>query len=343
MKHGILLINLGTPQSSAKSHVRQFLREFLIDPRVIDLPALVRYILLYLFILPFRTPNTAKNYQKIWTEEGSPLMVYSQRLAEKLAHQVQPGTQVMLAMRYGEPNIKSAIAALKDCDSITILPLYPQYSSAASGSSIAAAIKEIEKLHVIPHIHIIRDFYHHPSFIRAQAAKIKPYINNHDYILFSYHGLPLKHLKDAGCKNACTNDCPSMHLETTPAACYRAQCFETTRLLAAELNLDNDRFSSSFQSRLGKTIWIKPYTDEILIELNKKGIRRLAISCPAFVADCLETLEEIGMQARHLWLDLGSTELSLIPCLNDDDAFVTALCEIIQSNHPFKTTKTPAH
>lgn len=325
-KHGLLLIQLGTPESTSIKHVRRYLRVFLSDKRVIDLPALIRYTLLNLVILPFRSKKSAEAYQSIWTNQGSPLRTISESLKSKLQQHLDASHIVVLGMRYGEPSLNQALRDLEHCDSITVLPLYPQYASSSSGSSLEEVLAYFSKQTVIPSLRIIRDFYAHPAFIKAQATQITPYLDNHDYCLFSYHGLPVRHIEKAGCKNVCLESCPKP--ENSNTACYRAQCFETTRQLAKALHLTENQCSTAFQSRLGKTPWIKPYTDEVLEELANKGIKRLVVACPAFVTDCLETLEEIGMQAREQWLALGGEELTLVPCLNDEDHWVDALVEI---------------
>jgi ferrochelatase len=323
MKQGLLLINLGSPDSPNVTDVRRYLQEFLSDKRVLDLPAPLRFLLLYAFILPFRPKSTAKAYQEIWTKEGSPLIVHGQRLTDKLQTRLGNACQVALGMRYGKPSIATALSQLSECEVITVLPLYPQYASAASGSSIETVLDQLSSQIVIPSLRLIRDFYQHPGFLAAQAARMKPYLPNHDYVLFSYHGIPERQVQRTGCQSICQGNCPP--ISQNNQACYRAQCFQTTTALATALSLSPDQYSSSFQSRLGKTPWIRPYTDVELIRLAQQGIKRLAIVCPSFVADCLETLEEIGIRAKTHWRQLGGEELTVIPCLNDDDAWVEAI------------------
>ncbi|MGQ3888094.1 ferrochelatase [Legionella sp. CNM-1927-20] len=324
MKNGLLLINLGTPKSPTTTDVRRYLKEFLADKRVIKLSAPIRYFLLYAFILPFRPKQSAHAYKAIWTEEGSPLLINHQRLVNKLQSKLS-NTQVALAMQYGEPSIIAALKQLEDCAHITILPLYPQYSSAATGAALEKVLTLLAKKPTHPSLQVIRDFYNHPSFLLAQAALIKPYIEKYDHILFSYHGIPESHLKESGCHAICQVCPPIQHANPI---CYKAQCHQTTHQLAKILSLPTDKFSLAFQSRLGRTPWIKPYTDLVLPKLAKQGIKRLAISCPSFVADCLETLEEIGIRARQQWLDLGGEELTLIPCLNDSEDWTQAIIDI---------------
>lgn len=330
MKKGLLLINLGTPNSPTESSVKQFLAEFLVDKRVIDLPAYIRYPLVYGTILPFRPKQTAKAYQAIWTDEGSPLLVHSRHLAEKLKILLGDHWQVALGMRYGNPSLEDALADLKHCSELVVLPLYPQYSSAATGSSIEKVLTLLKTNDTLPSLTILRDFYQENAFIQAQAALIEPELASHDYLLFSYHGIPERHLKKTGCQQICTNKCPAINDQNQ--ACYRAQCYATSFQLAKTLDLHEDNYGIAFQSRLGKTPWIKPYTDEILPQLIQKGIKRLAIACPSFVADCLETLEEIGIRAKEQWLNLGGEQLTLISCVNDNELWVQGLSDYLLEN-----------
>lgn len=324
MKKGLLLMNIGSPTAPDTPAVRRFLAEFLADKRVIDLPAPLRYLLLYAFILPFRPQKSALAYQAIWTPKGSPLICHSQDLCAKLQMKLGAEYKVVLGMRYGQPSIHDALAQLEDCEHITVLPLYPQYSSAATGSSIEKVLEELAPKNTFPSMTIIRDFYQHPEFIKAFADQIKPYVKDHDYLLFSYHGLPERQLQKGGCKPVCVGACPP--ISSKNQSCYRAQSQQTSALLAQALGLTD--YGTSFQSRLGKTPWIKPYTDIVLPELAERGIKRLAIACPSFVSDCLETIEEIGMRAKEQWLEVGGKELTLIPCLNANDAWVDAVIEI---------------
>lgn len=325
MKNGLLLINLGTPNSASLYSVGCFLREFLTDKRVISLPTLFRFLLVYGFILPFRTKRTTRAYQAIWSEKGSPLLHHSQDLKHKLQTRLAGKCQVALGMRYGNPSLETALLALKDCEKIVILPLYPQYSSAATGSSIAKVLEWFAAKITIPELRVIRDFHKHPRFIEAQAALIKPKLQACDYVLFSYHGLPENQLRQGGCSVICSKACP---FPAADKGCYRAQCLQTTTLLAQALNLSKQHYESSFQSRLGKTAWTKPYTDEMLISLSARNIKNLLIVCPSFVTDCLETLEEIGISAQKKWHQLGGNQLTLVPCLNDSDPWINAIVEI---------------
>ena len=329
MKKGLLLINLGTPDNSDVRSVRRYLAEFLADPRVIDLPAVFRYTLLYGFILPFRPRQSAHAYQAIWSEQGSPLLYFSQNLARKVQQHLGNEWKVVLGMRYGNPSIKSALEHLKDCASLTVLPLFPQYSSAATGSAIEKTLRCLTTQQVFPSLTVIRDFYRHSGFIVPQAALIAPYLSTHDHVLFSFHGLPERHLHKEGCQPVCSTACPAP--TSGHAACYRAQCYATARALAGHLKLENQYWSVGFQSRLGKTPWISPYTDERLNELAAQGVKRLLVCCPSFTADCLETLEEIGIRAKEQWMQCTGEALTLVPCLNDNETWIQGIKKIIDT------------
>ncbi|MDF1757680.1 MAG: ferrochelatase [Legionellaceae bacterium] len=331
MKIGLLLINLGTPDSPDTKSVRRYLREFLADKRVIDIPAVLRYMLLFGIILPFRSPKVAKAYASIWTKNGSPLRYYSNQLACAVQMSLGDKYNVALGMRYGKPSINDALKKLSNCNEIIILPLYPQYSSAASGSSIEYALKALAGQSVIPNIKVVRDFYNNPDYIEAQSQIIKPYLKNNEHILFSYHGLPENHLHKSGCSTICKSQCPEKQNQKNSNVCYRSQCHITTNLIAKSLGLSKDQYSIGFQSRLGRTEWIKPYTDKILPKLAEQGIKNLAIVCPSFVVDCLETLEEIKIQADQQWKALTNTNLTVIPCLNADPLLANSLSKITNS------------
>ena len=331
MKIGVILINLGTPDDCKTSSVRRYLKEFLLDPRVIDLPTIVRYVLVYGAILPFRPAKSAKAYKEIWTDGESPLRTHSHELSQALQQQLGERYQVALGMRYGNPSIEHALDQLLPCDQIIALPLFPQYSSAATGSAIEQLLKVMGKKWHIPSIQIIHEFYQSSAFIDSYAQIINENMKNKkSFLLFSYHGLPTRHIPKTGCKETCQGKqaCPT--IGATNFSCYRAQCYETSRRLADALSLPQQQFMTSFQSRLGKTPWIEPYTEPTLEELYQKGIRDLTIACPAFTADCLETIEEIGMQAKEIWGTLGGTSFTLIPCLNSHPLWVDNLARMIK-------------
>jgi len=299
-KSGVLLINLGTPDDPSVKSVKKYLKQFLSDPRVIDIPGILRWLLLRLVILPFRSPKSAEAYSAIWQDEGSPLLINSRKFAENLSR----SQRVALGMRYGAPSIRHAIEELGDVDKITIVPMFPQYSSAATGSALQEAMQILQSKKNIPNIEIINSFHDNPGYIESVAKSIEPYLSDSDYLLMSYHGLPVRQ-----------------------AGNYREDCFATSQLIADRLSLSTDKYGVSFQSRLGRIPWIEPYTDKILPELYEKGVRRLVISSPSFVADCLESLEEIGLQARDQWLELGGESFTLVPCINEDATWLAQLLE----------------
>ena len=335
IKTGLLLINLGTPNSPKPEDVRPYLREFLFDPRVIDLSPFKRWLLVNLILIR-RPKESGEAYSKVWTEEGSPLLVFSKQLRDKVAAKLN--TDVWLAMRYGNPSIASTLREMRDAgvDRLVVFPLYPQYSSAANGSSLEKVFLEASKLWNVPDIETIPPFYDHPGFIEANAAIARPIIERTDpeKVYFSFHGLPERHVQksdEAGdhClkkENCCATICAANR------HCYRAQCYETARLLADRLNIPEEKRSVCFQSRLGRDPWIRPYTDEVTVEDAKAGVKRAVMLSPAFVADCLETLEELGMRAVEDWQEAGGETLEVVPCINADDAWVDALIDIVQQH-----------
>lgn len=329
MNKGLLLINLGTPDSTNVSAVRRYLRGFLTDKRVIDLPWFFRYLLVYAVILPFRPQKSARAYEAIWTKEGSPLLTHSKTLIKDLQATLGSQYKIALGMRYGNPSIEEALDQLKTCESITVLPLYPQYSSAATGSAIEELMRLLANQDVIPSVRIIRDFYQNTAYLKAQAQRIRAGLGDQDHLLLSYHGVPERQMVKSGCSIACQETCPP--ISQMNQGCYKAQCHETSRLLARALMRNENQYSTTFQSRLGKTPWIKPYTDEVLIQLAAKGVQHLTIACPSFVTDCLETLEEIGIRAQAQWLALGGKQFTLIPCLNNDPLWIDAITNLVDS------------
>jgi len=311
--------------------VRRYLREFLSDPRVLDLPAPGRFLLLNLVILPFRPRRSAEAYRQIWSDEGSPLLRHGRDLREGVAAALGPGFQVELAMRYGNPSIADGLARLRAAGVVHViaLPLFPQYSAAATGSARARILEEAARHWDVPSIHVLGDWFQEPEFAGVWGRVAGPALSAFapDHVLLSYHGLPERQIRrsDAtGTTCLASADCCDQ-LGIRNARCYRAQCFASSRAIAAALDLDPARTTTSFQSRLGRTAWIRPYTDEVLPELAKAGVKRLAVLSPAFAADCLETLEEIGIRAREQWRESGGEDFLLVPCPNAHPAFVEAV------------------
>jgi ferrochelatase len=335
-RSGVLLVNLGTPDSARRSDVRRYLREFLGDPRVLDMHPIARRLLLELVILPLRPRRSAAAYRSIWTQDGSPLLLWGRALARAVADSLGTRFEVALGMRYGSPSIRSALDSLcaAGVAEIVVLPLFPQYSSAATGSALARVFEHLSELREIPPVRTLSSFFDHPGFISAFAKTSREQLDRFgaDHVLFSYHGLPESHVRasDSTSGHCLARESCCDELRPVNGSCYRAQCFATTRALSAALELDAEHHSIAFQSRLGRTPWIQPYTDARLAELAEKGVKRLAVICPAFVADCLETLEEIGMRGAEQWQALGGEELLLVPSLNAEPAWVEAVAAMVR-------------
>jgi len=331
-KTGLLLLNLGTPDAATIPAVRCYLREFLSDPYVIDLPALLRWMLLNIIILPFRTRQSTHAYQQIWTKQGSPLLIHSNNLAKQLQLLVNEAHYcVALGMRYGQPNLESAMIRLlsQGVEAIKVIPLYPQYSEATTGSSIEKVKTLIQKHKRTIPIQFINDFHDHPHYIMAKAQLIKNTLSGKkiDKILFSYHGLPKRSIHKVCSQKECNDfkkNCPRTVGEYN-SKCYRAQCYATSYQLAKQLGLKSSQYIVTFQSRLGKVPWITPYTDLVLNELAQQGLKKIAVVCPSFIVDCLETLEEIDIRAQLQWREQGGVELIRVPCLNDDATWIKAM------------------
>ncbi|PCI39475.1 MAG: ferrochelatase [Thiotrichales bacterium] len=330
-KTGVLLINIGTPKDCDIRSVKTYLREFLSDPRVIDLPNIIRWLLVNLIIVPRRAPKSLKAYKKIWQPCGSPLEIYSDKLKQSLQQSMQDEFIVEIAMRYGKNSIQKALQRLSECGKLIVIPLFPQYSSAATESAIEAMFAALEKKWRSSDVKVITSFYDHPDFVSAYTEVIRKNLPKTpiDMLLFSYHGLPVRHIEKTGCGANCNkvNVCPKVSKENLN--CYRAQCYATSEALAQRLGLSLKKYLTTFQSRLGGTKWIEPYTDKILNDLKAQGVKNIAIVCPAFVTDCLETLEEIGIRLRKKWEDLGGEEFTLIPCLNINPRWIKTLKNIV--------------
>lgn len=336
---GVLLGNLGTPDAPRTPEVRRYLRQFLSDPRVIDTPAPLRKLLLELVILPRRPAASASAYAKVWTDAGSPLLVYSQALRDAVAAALpEPAWKVVLGMRYGQPSLDGAYQALKaaGCTRIVVVPLYPQYASSSTGSTLEVVYGLAARSWNTPSIAVVPPFYDDARFLDAFAAVARPVLAQAraEHVLMSFHGLPERHLRKG---DASGNHCfatPSCCDAIGPnnATCYRAQSHATARGLAARLGIADGGWSLSFQSRLGRTPWIQPYTDVVLPELARRGIKRIAVMCPAFTADCLETLEEIGIRAEADWRAAGGDSLVLVPSLNATAPWVDAVVGMVREH-----------
>lgn len=333
-KKGILLVNLGTPDSPSTADVRKYLKEFLMDERVIDVHPILRTLLVKGIIAPFRSPKSAKLYQKIWDDKsGSPLMFYSKLQQKLLQQRLGPGYQVALAMRYQNPSIEDALNTLRSSkvNSIRVIALFPQYASASSGSVYQKVMTIISKWPVIPEVSFVNHFYDNELMIQAFADNsVACQPQSHDHVLFSFHGLPQRQLLKAGCtlnhgngKNRCGDNVTAEN-----KFCYAAQCYCTAQLIADRLGLLKTEYSVSFQSRLGNEPWIQPYTSQTLTDLARAGKKRVLVFCPAFVSDCLETIYEIQMEGQETFLKAGGELLQLVPSLNDSPVWIEALADL---------------
>ncbi len=336
MAKGLLLVNLGTPDGPSTAEVRRYLREFLSDPQVIDIPAPARWLLLNLVILPFRPAKSAAAYRQVWTERGSPLLMHSFDLVSEVARVLEGEFVVHLAMRYGKPELSAALRSLGEqgVDELVVFPLYPQYATSSTQSTLDR-VKELAA-ELLPKARLteVGAFYDSPAFLDAFAGVAKPLLDagKPDHLLFSFHGLPIRHITrlDQSGKHCLASPGCCDSISDVNRHCYRAQSYFTARGLAARLGLSPSQYSVAFQSRLTSK-WIEPFSDVRLVELAKQGVKHLAVMCPAFVADCLETLEEIGIRARDSFREAGGETLTLIPSLNADPQWVNAVAALARA------------
>lgn len=337
-KKGILLVNLGTPDSPEVSDVKKYLDEFLMDERVIDVNAFSRTLLVKGVIVPFRSPKTAKLYKEIWDENGSPLLYYSKIQTALVQEQLGSEYHVELAMRYQTPSIASALENMKAglVESIQVIPLFPQYASASTGSVIQKVMEIVGKWQTIPPVSFVNSFHDNELMIGAFADNAQKYHPaTYDQILFSFHGLPERQLKKcdhSGHHCLKVENCCNI-LTDVNKFCYSAQCHDTARLIAEKLNIPKDQYSVCFQSRLGKDPWVQPYTSDVLKELASRGKKRLLVFCPAFVADCLETLYEVTVEYGEDFKKLGGEEVQLVSSLNDHPQWIEALVKMVKDQH----------
>ncbi|MBL7909744.1 MAG: ferrochelatase [Bacteroidia bacterium] len=336
MKEAILLINLGTPDAPTAGKVGKYLTQFLNDRRVIDINPVGRFILVNLIIVPFRSFKSSKLYQQIWTKEGSPLLTNSIALKEKVQKEVGDKYIVELAMRYQTPSVKSALEHLRQQrpSKIHILPLYPQYASSSTGSTIEEVLKQIKGWEVIPSLNIVSKFYDQQAFIDALLVEGKKHnIADFDHVVFSYHGLPERQILKASAHyggNTCQMGACCNSITKNNQYCYRANSFETTRQLVKALNIPEGKYTSSFQSRLDQK-WLRPFSDKVIEELAKKGSKKVLVFSPAFVADCLETIYEIGTEYNEIFKEHGGEKVTLVNSLNTNDAWVKAIKQIVSN------------
>lgn len=330
MKKGVLLVNLGSPNSTKVKDVRKYLREFLMDKNVIDIPYIIRKLVVELFILTTRPPKSAKAYAKIWWKEGSPLVVISQRLTDKAAKLTK--MPVHLGMRYGNPSIEHGIRKLaaEGVTDVLVIPLYPQYAMSTT-ETVQEKVEEIKAKHFNEiNFSYFPSFYNNEDYIEALANKIKKNLPaDVDALLFSYHGIPERHIykTDKEHKTCKIGNCCFQEDSPSHATCYRHQCYKVTSLVSEKLGLSNKFVYQTFQSRLGRDPWLRPYTDYFLEEVRDKNIKNLAVVAPAFVSDCLETLEELSMEGKEQFESGGGENYHYIPCLNDDDEWVAVVAK----------------
>ena len=326
---GVLLVNLGSPESPDPKDVKVYLDEFLMDQRVIDLPSFLRTILVRGIILNTRPKRSAKAYKKIWWDEGSPLIVLSKRLLQKMEEKVQ--LPLALGMRYGKPAIQKGLQELADkgVTEVLLVPLYPQFAMATTETILVLAESLRQESFPQMEFTTLHSFYNHPDYVRVLSQSIQESLQDKqwEHLIFSYHGVPERHIRKSDItKSHCKIDGQCCQTASpTHQYCYRHQCFETTRLVAEYLDLASDRYTTTFQSRLGLDPWLQPYTDKTVAKMAKSGVKKMAIVTPAFVSDCLETLEEIGMEAVEDFEEKGGEHLHVIPCINDREDWVNVM------------------
>jgi ferrochelatase len=328
MSKGVLLVNLGSPDSASVGDVRRYLGEFLMDGRVLDVPWLLRFCIVHFVILPFRPKQSAQAYRSIWTREGSPLIVISRRVREQLQKRVP--VPVELAMRYRNPSIEDAVRRLAEggIDELLLIPLFPHYAMSSYETAVERVKEVVAERAPRMRVEAQPPYGSEPDYIAALVGSAGEYLSgDYDHLLFSFHGLPERHLRKSdptGAHCLATPDCCDA-AGPARATCYRAQCFMTVKAFAEMAGVPRDKYSVSFQSRLGRDPWLKPYTDFELPRLALEGRKKLLVICPAFVSDCLETLEEIGIRGRETFLGAGGTDFALIPCLNEHPLWLQAL------------------
>ena len=333
MKTGVLIVNLGTPDSASVPDVRKYLSEFLNDPRVIDISPLGRWMLVNLIIVPFRASKSAKLYSEIWRKDGkSPLLYYSEQQEKLLRDKLGNEYHLEMAMRYQSPSIASALEKFHKnfYKKIIVLPLFPQYASASTGSVHEEIMRIISKWEIIPEIEFINSFCDHPAFIESFTEVGKRYNHNeYDHVMMSFHGLPERQIRKGDTQDHCIKDHCCDTLTDKNAFCYRAQCHQTARKLAEALGIPKEKYTISFQSRLGKTPWIRPYSDDVIRERAKKGDKKILIFAPAFVSDCLETIHELGVEYSDLFKEHGGEKLQLVESLNDSPRWIEGMKKLI--------------
>jgi ferrochelatase len=330
---GVLLINVGTPDSPAVGDVRKYLSQFLNDPRVIDIPWIARKLLVNAIIVPFRAPKSAKLYKQMWTPEGSPLLIHSRNFGVKLQEQLGDDYIVEIAMRYQSPSVESALEKLRKANlkKIIVLPMYPHYASSSTGTCIERVMEITSKWWVIPEMVFINQFYDMPGYVDSFVARANQFdLTTFDHILFSYHGLPVRQVDKVYDDGLCADHDCELGITDENKFCYKATCYETTKQIAAKLNLNPNQYTVAFQSRLDQK-WLEPFSDKVVEQKAKEGIKRMLVFSPAFVADCLETLIEIGVEYQDIFHEHGGDKIQLVPSLNDHPSWVASVADLIRA------------
>ncbi len=335
-KKGVLIVNLGTPDAPTRGAVYRYLKQFLLDPRVVDYPWLPRNLLVRGIIAPFRSGTSAKLYKQLWTPEGSPLKIYGENVAAGVQDDLGEDFVVELAMRYQSPSIPSALKKLMDqqVSEIIVFPMFPQYASATTGSIHDEVMRLLRKQQIIPDVKMINSYYDNETVIEIIVDNARKFdLNAYDHIIFSYHGVPQRQLRkgDSGVGHCLQNENCCQSISTRNQFCYSAQCFATTRQIVEQLGLQADQYTTSFQSRLGPEKWAQPYTSTVLEELAEKGAKKILVFSPAFVADCLETIIEIGVEYQEEFEEMGGEKVDLVPSLNEDPRWIKAIANMVRA------------
>ena len=334
-QQGVLLVNLGSPDSTSVPDVRKYLREFLMDPRVLDTPWPIRWYVVNCAILRKRPAESAEAYHKVWTPEGSPLVVISRHVQRELQRRVGDSLTIELAMRYQNPSIESALLKLRaqGVQDLLVFPLFPHYAMSSFETAVVRVQELAARMAPEMRLKIAAPFYRDPDFIAALVASASDYLkSDYDHLLFSFHGLPERHLRKSDPTGRHCLQSPNCCETPSPAhdTCYRAQCYATVRAFVEQANIPPQKYSVSFQSRLGKDPWLKPYTDFEFVRFADAGVKRLLVISPAFVADCLETIEELGIRGKETFLGAGGKEFQQIPCMNEHPLWITALQRMVE-------------
>jgi ferrochelatase len=330
---GVLLINVGTPDSPAVGDVRKYLSQFLNDPRVIDIPWIARKLLVNAIIVPFRAPKSAKLYKQMWTVDGSPLLTHSRNFGNKLQESLGNNYMVEIAMRYQSPSIESALEKLRKANlkKIIVLPMYPHYASSSTGTCIERVMEITSKWWVIPEMVFVNQFYDMLGYVDSFVARANQFdLSTFDHILFSYHGLPVRQVDKVYDDGLCADHDCELGITDENKFCYKATCYETTKQIAAKLNLKPSQYTVAFQSRLDQN-WLEPFSDKVVEQKAKEGVKRMLVLSPAFVADCLETLIEIGVEYQEIFHEHGGDKIQLVPSLNDHPSWVASVADLIRA------------